>query len=385
MRAINKIHTKYENKQNCGRCVIPASYDFAETNSKGECKFCQSFSDRTFAGSDALIRDLDLKEGEKVGVTVSGGKDSIYMWGVLTELLGAEHLVALSYYRPGITSEVAMDNVRKAKQVLNTELVVVEDKTAYPRFRQNLGILLEKPDPAAVRVLLCAGCRYGITGTLYAEGAKRGVTKYISGASYLELAPFKEELLQDKSPVKDIDEGFNMLLKDYPELDYDNNLDVICRDHKYKYKDNNSMKSRIPVASGQKLFDFDAYFENRPEDIERIVKEKYGWNKTNRSWHFDCIVEDIKDVFYYGLLGYTETDFKLSAMVRHGLLTRGEALEKIQQTNYELAHSYEKMLETLQKHNLEDKKTYLDKLYKESPYLVMEGEDENEKWNTLSA
>jgi hypothetical protein len=40
-------------------------------------------------------------------------------------------------------------------------------------------------------------------------------------------------------------------------------------------------------------------------------------------------VESFKDLFYYGLLGYTETESKLSAMVRHGLIGRDTAIEKL--------------------------------------------------------
>lgn len=369
-------------KQACGckRCILPGSYQFADTDESGECKFCRNFEEKTFAGAEKLISDLNLKEGERLGITVSGGKDSIYMWGFLADLLGADRIEAFCYYRPGITSEVAIDNVKKTQKILGARVHIIEDRTAYNRFRRNLEILLDKPDPAAVRVLLCAGCRYGITGRLYEEGRKYGVTKYISGASYLELAPFKEEILAAKAQgeKKNLDAGFEALLENYPELNYGNNLEIIKRDQHYKYKNNDTMCNQIQTAADIQLFDFDNYFENNPERIEKLVKERFGWRKTNRSWHFDCIVEDIKDVFYYGMLGYTEMDFKLSAMVRYGLLTREEAQKRIREEAYKLAHSYPKMRQTLQEHKLDHMEAKLKELYRNSPYLVLE-EEEGEK------
>jgi hypothetical protein len=34
-------------------------------------------------------------------------------------------------------------------------------------------------------------------------------------------------------------------------------------------------------------------------------------------------------LFYYGLLGYTEIESKLSSMIRHGLISRDTAMERI--------------------------------------------------------
>lgn len=354
----------------CAVCGLTAAYQFNEIGKTGECKYCRGFERRSFKGGEKLLEDLALQPGEKIGVTVSGGKDSIYMLGVLQELLGADLILALSFYRPGLTSETAMDNIRKTAGILGTELLTVTDREAYARFRRNFEILLENPNAAAVRVLLCAGCRYGVTARLYAEGQKRNIRKYFSAASYLELAPFKEELLEALSPRGDSADGLERLIAEYPALNYDDNLAIIRRDHHYKYKNNQTMRGQLHVGPDIQLFDFDDYFENNPEQIEKTVIQKYGWQKTNRSWHFDCIIEDIKDVFYYGLLGYTEMDFKTAAMVRYGLLTAERAHEIIAAFDRKIANSYGQMAEFLKQHQLTHRMPQLDMLYKNSPYLV---------------
>lgn len=357
-------------RSGCTACGLTAAYQFDEIGKNGECKYCRGFERRSFKGKEKLLEDIALQPGEKIGVTVSGGKDSIYMLGVLQELLGADRILAFTFYRPGITSETAMDNVRKTVEKLGTELVVYTDREAYARFRRNFEILLEKPNAAAVRVLLCAGCRYGITAQLYAEGQKRNIRKYFSAASYLELAPFKEELLEALSPRGDSDDGLERLIAEYPALDYGDNLAIIRRDQHYKYKNNQTMRGHLLVGPDIQLFDFDDYFENNPELIEKTVIQRYGWRKTNRSWHFDCIIEDIKDVFYYGLLGYTEMDFKTAAMVRYGLLTKEQAHEIIAAFDRKIANSYGQMAECLKLHQLTHRMPQLDMFYKNSPYLV---------------
>ena len=353
----------------CRKCGLTARYRFLDLDSDGVCKYCRSFQPRTFRGAEALIREVSLAEGERLGVNVSGGKDSTYMWGVLTDLFGPERILALTYYRPGLTDEIAVKNMKQTAKFLGTELVIHSDNEAYGRFRKNLDMLLCRPESEAVRVLLCAGCRYGITATLYEEGMKRGVRKFFSAASYLELAPFKDEIIADRSPRKDINEGLEAVLADYPALDYGNMLEVIRRDNKFKYKNNDTAHRQIQVASEIELFDFDNYFENIPEQIEEKVRSRFAWQMTDRNWHFDCIIENIKDLFYYGMLGYTELDFKTAAMVRFGLLTLPQANEIIRKQAEKIAGSYYNMLETIRLHGLGHRKAQLDNLYIRSMFL----------------
>jgi UDP-N-acetylmuramate--alanine ligase len=314
---------------------------------------------------------VDLQDGEKLGVTVSGGKDSTYMWGVLADLFGPDRILALTYYRPGITDETAVRNMKRTSEILKCELVIHTEEEAYDRFRKDLEMLLRKPEPEAVRVLLCAGCRYGITGTLYQKGRERGIRKFFSAASYLELAPFKEELLAARDPSGDIDAGLERVLADYPALSEGagNTLEVILRDQRFKYKDNDTVKCRISVDPEIELFDFDDYFQNDPGRIEVAVRSRFDWQKTHRSWHFDCIIEEFKDLFYYGMLGYTELDFKTAAMVRYGLLTLPQAEEILQVQAEKIASSYDAMLEKIRSHGLGHLKAALDDLYIRSRYL----------------
>jgi hypothetical protein len=344
------------------------TYADSRPHGGGVCPFCREFHAKTFRGAEALKRDLALQPGERVGITVSGGKDSTYMWGVLTDLLGADAVQAFTYFKPGVSSDVALANVKKAARVLGSEPVIVSDSGVYDRFRRNLRIFLAHPDAASVRVLLCTGCRYGITENLYRRGAELGIYKYISGASYLELAPFKEDLLTAKGGG-DIDAGLEAVIRAYPALDYGDNLMYIRRDQNFKYKNNDTLENNFGADYAFDLFDFDDYFPNDPAKIEAAVVERFDWKKTNRSWHFDCEIEDWKDVFYFGLLGYTELDFKLSTMVRYGLLTRDEALAAVAKQAAHLRDSLAERQEKLTALGLTDCAGALARFYEESPYL----------------
>ncbi len=352
----------------CEKCTLPVSYEEAD-HKNGSCSFCRDFKRKEFRGEEALIKDIDLQPGEKIGITVSGGKDSVYMWGRLVDILGADRVVAFTYYKDRISSEVALENVKKAQKILGSELVIKYDNDAWKYFRNNLKILLEKPDAAAVRVLLCVGCRYGITENLYRIGEERGISKFISGASYLELAPFKEELLKAKSCTGNIDDGFEKLICCYDRLDWGDNLEKIRRDQKFKYKNNDTLGNNFSKGYRYKLFDFDDYFENVPAETEKEVIRRFDWKKTDRSWHFDCRIEDFKDLFYFGLLGYTELDFKLAAMVRYELISPEEAIDELCRQAESIRNSYPKMESMLREFGLEDCIGLLRRFYKSAQYL----------------
>lgn len=319
----------------CDYCVIPHDYKTAEfkIDNKGKkiCNYCEKHVIQEFKGLDQLKKDIDLQDNEKIGIMVSGGKDGLYAWMTLCEMFGSDRVVAFNHHKTGIVHDLAYQNIINASKILNSELVVVKDDDFLPRFKNNLESFLKNPDPAMVRVALCAGCRYGITGELYETAySKYKISKFVSAASYLELAPFKGELLKEKGNGNS-KYGLIRGLAENVNYNFPDNIEIILRDDNLEYKAKNK-KGKIlsQEFSKYQLFDFDNYIPNNPQKYEEAVKEKLNWKRPERSWHFDCLVETFKDFFYYGLLGYTETEFKLSQMIRYKLLTREEALDQLE-------------------------------------------------------
>jgi hypothetical protein len=352
----------YENR-GCPKCGLSRRYSdrFAKTNS-GLCAFCETFVEPVFLGEQALIRDIDLQTGEKVGITVSGGKDSLFAWKRLVDIFGKERVVAFSHVKVGIVHPIALRNLKMAQEILGTELVLVNDNEMLPRFRKNFAALIKNPSPEMIRVAICAGCRYGITRALYVEGQKMGINKYLSAASYLELAPFKEDLLKEGNSDSTL-YGVIRGLAGNDAYCFDDNLNIIIREDSFRYKGNTS------IADGYSLFDFDHYFPNDPQKTEYAVQNDLKWERPERSWHFDCQLETFKDVFYYGILGYTETDFKLSAMVRHGLLSREDAMIQLHLFNRRLRESYNDTAVLMDKLGIGEYKAQMLAFYESSKFF----------------
>lgn len=322
-----------------------------------------------FKGFKQLVADLNLRPDEKVGVTVSGGKDSAWMWMKMVDILGPDKVVAFNHRKDGLVHPIADANVKKAQEILKTELIVVNDTDMLPRFRRNLPVLLSNPDPAMVRVATCVGCRHGITGAMYKEGERVGVTKFMSGASYLELAPYKAELMKRKGNG-DEHKGLEVGLKENPGYGWSQeNLALIDRDDKHCYKADISGKKSMAMYPNVQFFDLDTYVPNLPERNENEVKERLGWERPARSWHFDCQVETFKDVLYYGKLGYTETDYNLSAMVRYGLIDRHEAVRRLSNAREEIVNSERAVLNLMDQLGVGDSKEQMREFYRSSPFL----------------
>ncbi len=317
----------------CDKCVLPKEYAGAsfgkQANLSAVCNFCSEFRKREFLGEEQLHRDLDLATDEKVGVTVSGGKDSAFAWGWLVEKLGPEKVVALHHYKAGLRHPLARENL--AQIAKRTRLIELVDREFLPRFRENLRALLRRPDPAMVRVALCAGCRAGITVDLFRKLADEdySITKVVNAASYLELAPFKAALMNEKGEG-DETRGLVQGLVENELYEHKGNLLTVLKDAGLCHESSFHKEAGKNLSRGISYFDFFDYFENDPLVTRQYVQAELDYElPSGDDWHFDCLVEMFKDLFYYGLLGYTETDFHLAEQVRYELLPREEAIEML--------------------------------------------------------
>lgn len=356
----------------CEKCVLPkggAGVNFFHNGNSGKiCNFCSEHQEPTFLGEERLICDLNLDTNEQIGITVSGGKDSLYVWMKLVDLLGSNRVIAFNHRKVGLVHPIAEENLARAEKILGSKLIQFSDAKMLPRFHKNLSALLANPDPAMVRVALCAGCRFGISGEMFALGEERDITKFVSAASYLELAPFKAAIMKSKGNG---DEKTGLLkgVKENPLYYHSDNIQTIMQDDRHCHKTQLSGKKSFDLYPQIQYFDFDRYVPNVPSQYEAAVKERLNWHRPERSWHFDCLIESFKDIFYYGTLGYTETDYNLSAMVRHKLLSRNEAERQLLEYRKKLINSEEEIAELMNKLGVKSLIPQMENFYQNSVFL----------------
>lgn len=332
-------------KQNrCNNCILPNNYEAISFNEKGVCNFCANHKKKIFKGEKSFVTDLDLVLGEKLGVTVSGGKDSIFAWYKLVNIFGAKNVIAFNHNKVGLVHPMAKENLLTAEKALGSELVIVEDFDFLDRFRFNFSNFLESPNPAIIKVALCMGCRFGIYGKMFQAGFERGVHKFVEAGSYLERSSFKVDL------IKKIGEGnyLNGLLSCLDENPWCDRSQVEI-DHE-NWRNPKLFKPKgFSHYDEVKCINFFHYFENNPFLSKEIVKKECSWKDPSNDWHFDCRIELVKELLFLSLLGYTENDCKISTMIRYNLISREEAKKQIEKKNVEIKASFEEACIFLEK------------------------------------
>ena len=67
------------------------------------------------------------------------------------------------------------------------------------------------------------------------------------------------------------------------------------------------------------------------------IAENLGWKKTDEveaTWRFDCRLDYVRRVMYGATSGVTELEDLFSKMIREGMITREEALERLAKENF---------------------------------------------------
>lgn len=159
-------------------------------------------------------------------------------------------------------------------------------------------------------------------------------------------------------------------LRENPGYDHGDNLWVIETDDRHDQKRKLAGGRSRSLYPSVEFLDFDNYFPNVPNERETLVSDRLQWRRPRRSWHFDCLIEDFKDVLYYGLLGYTETDYYLSAQVRHGLLDRNAAVSALLRARDVVIRGLGDTLALMDKLGLEHLQDRMREFYFSSPFLV---------------
>lgn len=66
----------------------------------------------------------------------------------------------------------------------------------------------------------------------------------------------------------------------------------------------------------------------------RKLLTKIGWERANENkspWRFDCEIDSVKNYLFMKIIGATEKDDLFSKNIRDGLMTREEAIERLEE------------------------------------------------------
>jgi len=325
----------------CSKCVLPGCTPNILFDEEGVCSYCRAHSALRYKGEPRLLKLLDShrRPNSKYDciVAISGGRDSTY---VLLKLVKDYRMkvLAVNYENPFVDPQ-AKDNIENAVRVLNVDIVRFRSRKNVHRrtFRDGVAAWFQKPSPALVP-MICIGCKT-IWFDILKIAKRFGIHCIVSGQNRLEDVSFKKVLL-GLSANESIETAFaksifGILRESSRHLAYFRPRSIPTMVKGYLFADAYAIGSRV---FGHDMTRIDLFFfiEWDEREVLSRISSELGWKYPRRfasSWRFDCRVAHLKDFMYMKTIGMTERDDFYATMVREGLMTREDALERLKKEN----------------------------------------------------
>lgn len=323
----------------CSRCILPETYPGIRFDDEQVCNYCHSHKGKRVRGKAALEALVErYRTGQAPGaglgrydciVSLSGGRDSSFAAHYAARVLDLKAL--LFTFDNGLMPDQTRENIRNTASVLGADLVTLKSA----QVRQDAGYLLRcwthRPSPAMVG-LLCSGCMAGIKSGLDKTVHEYQVPLVITGSGEPKSrTSFAQEML---GPVQS---GKKRALASGFAREVINNPRYVCnprfviglgRDFFYRF-----VHRRKKTTRSISIFGFIEWDET---ELLITIQNELGWKKpaySASSWRADCLISELKNYLYLHTLGFTKHDEQLSGMIRQGLITREEALHRLETDN----------------------------------------------------
>ncbi len=324
----------------CTKCVLPESAPSMEFDENGVCNHCQTYKKIKYQGEAALLDILDKFRGTgnkyDCIVGLSGGRDSSYTMLKLVKDYDMR-VLAVNYLNP-FTHPQATANMKHAVEVLGVDFLQFKDERGLPQkmFVNNLRAWFRKPSPAMIP-MICAWCKPLNAGSLKIA-KQNNIHLIVYGGNRFEDVDFKKELLglskDERQEVMLMKAIIGMLKGLAKNPAYFKPQFVPTMVKGYLFGDPYALGSRF-VGRNITWLDLFFYIEwNEREILSRITSE-LGWDypREDSSWRFDCKIGKWKKMMTLKTVGLTERDDFYSKMIREGVMTRDEALQRLHKEN----------------------------------------------------
>ena len=325
----------------CAKCILHEKTPFISFDSNGVCNYCKEHNKIVYYGEEKLLDVIKSQKSNKSKydalVTLSGGRDSSYVLLKLIKDYGL-NVLAVNYANP-FTNEVAKENIRKLVEKLNVDFIEVNNisKVHLKTYKYIINQWIKKPS-LAIFPLICVGCKL-MWWEILKIAKKNNITLMVSGGNRFEDTSYKKALLGVKSDVS-WEDTFLKVIKGVIKEVFRNPryLNPLFFKHylkAYLFGDMYSLGTRIFFKKIKKI-DLFYYIEWNEEKIVKRLKSEIGWEypeETNSSWRFDCYISYLKDYLYEKTINITEKDDFYAKIVREGLISREEALKRLEKEN----------------------------------------------------
>jgi Queuosine biosynthesis protein QueC len=326
----------------CSKCILPCTTPGISFNEKKECNFCEENYPPYFPeGDESLIKLLqaNIREGTSADclVGLSGGKDSTYALLKLKEEFNMR-VEAFTYIHEGSTT-FSMENAKNICKKLNIKhhIVSLDKQTHLKTFIGFFEAWLKAPSPTRA-AMTCVACKHlHILGLKIAE--KRNIPMIVWSSTPLEVPPFVAiKRYADNKKSKNASNAKSSILLLNEIVKSKGFLTTFIKYFKTCYygclavsPESVFLKKRFPGITPVLFYQ---YHNWDPKLIKNYIREKIDWKipGDKEDWHSDCLFHYFKDYMFISMMGASYYDAFLSNQIRYGLISREEALLKIEES-----------------------------------------------------
>jgi len=337
----------------CTKCILQENFPGIKFNSNRVCNYCNNYKKIETKGKKALekiLLECRLKGiGKKYECMVcwSGGRDSSY---VLYQLVKKHKLRVLAVtLDSGLITEYAYKSMKRAKDILGIDHLIIklDSKSILKHVGQNIRAWLNNPSFLMISIFAVADKTFGFK--LSKIGKQYNIPLLVMGGNTgVENTSFKTGyvgIYEEPNQIRFIQ---SIKLLWVYLLEYIKNPRYI----------NGSLKYIIPgwfdffifQTHNKNFLHYFQYVKWDEEEISKTICEKLDWNiplDTTQTWRIGDATSPWYNFLYYSMTGFTENDELLSNMIREGMITREDALKRVEEENrprYEEIKKYLKMV-----------------------------------------
>jgi glucosamine--fructose-6-phosphate aminotransferase (isomerizing) len=323
----------------CTRCVLPETFPFIRFDAEGVCTYCRHYRPLEFKGAEefkALTHTFISADKSKADCLVpfSGGRDSSFALHYLKEELGLKPL-AFSYDW-GMLTDLSRRNQARMCGALGVEHILISADIRKKRqnIRKNVEAWLKRPHLGTIPLFMAGDKQYFYFANRLMQ--QNGLHLSVMGENMLETTRFKT--------------GFCGIAPDF------------TGEHTYSLSGTDKLKMMFfygkeyllnPSYINTSLLDtFDAfksyyvikhqnvnlfdYLKWDEHEVESLLIDRYAWEtdpETKTTWRIGDGTAAFYNYIYYMVAGFTENDTFRSNQIREGMITREEALRRVQEEN----------------------------------------------------
>jgi len=325
----------------CNRCLMPSSLEGSDFDDTGTCSWCRAQYPNYSPKGTEKLRDILDRQRSDSGVAdclvgVSGGKDSSYVAAQLKTVYGMR-VEAFTYVHDGSTP-ASVQNARDvcARLDIKQHEISLPNHQHLESFKSFFRSWLRSPNPTTA-AMVCVACKH-----LHILGARLAIERKIPLMVWamcpLENSPFMAIKLSEKSGDDFAREGMMknagklasaMIRSPHFTGSFFKHFSLCVNGCLAFVPGTRFLKSRYPSIKHVHFFD---YCDWNPSKIVKTLVDETGWKPPGDipdDWHSDCLFNIFKEYMFQKMFGVSYTDGFLSNQVRHGLLTRQEAWDKL--------------------------------------------------------